>query len=488
MEFCNASDAITPNQSMIDGETLVSLDQRFELGFFSPGKSTNRYLGIWCKNVPGAILWVANRNKPITDSFGVLSISKNGTLFLHNQMRSVIWFSSASRISESPVVQLLDTGNLVITDKSSTSPESYIWQSFDFPTDTRLPGMKLGHGLNDNLDRYLVSWKSADDPSPGDFTYRIDNYGLPQLVIFMGSMKKFRSGPWNGLRFSGLPIFVSPFSPIFVFHEDKLYYGYDPYNRSVTTRLTLDPSGLLERYRLNETRMEWSLLYSVPRDQCDNFGLCGPNGICRIYRTPMCECLNGFIPKSQEEWEMLDWSSGCARRMPVGCQGEEGFLKVEGVKLPDFSNFWLNKSMNLKECKAECLKNCSCMAYANSDITGGGSGCLMWFRDLIDIREFDDQDSRQDIYIRLAASELKSIHDSNKKKRLVITVAVSVISGMLILGLLLWFIIWKKGSQRKGEEWELPLFDLATIATATNNFSTANVLGVGGFGPVYKVR
>ena len=36
-------------------------------------------------------------------------------------------------------------------------------------------------------------------------------------------------------------------------------------------------------------------------------------------------------------------------------------------------------------------------------------------------------------------------------------------------------------------EMELPLFDLTTIAKATNNFSSRNKLGEGGFGPVYKV-
>lgn len=35
---------------------------------------------------------------------------------------------------------------------------------------------------------------------------------------------------------------------------------------------------------------------------------------------------------------------------------------------------------------------------------------------------------------------------------------------------------------------ELPLLDLATIVNATNNFSTDNKLGQGGFGPVYKVN
>uniref|UniRef100_A0A2N9IDH0 non-specific serine/threonine protein kinase n=1 Tax=Fagus sylvatica TaxID=28930 RepID=A0A2N9IDH0_FAGSY len=36
------------------------------------------------------------------------------------------------------------------------------------------------------------------------------------------------------------------------------------------------------------------------------------------------------------------------------------------------------------------------------------------------------------------------------------------------------------------EDQELPFFNLATIVTATNNFSSNNKLGEGGFGPVYK--
>ena len=37
------------------------------------------------------------------------------------------------------------------------------------------------------------------------------------------------------------------------------------------------------------------------------------------------------------------------------------------------------------------------------------------------------------------------------------------------------------------EDMEFPTFDFKTIATATNNFSSDNKLGEGGFGQVYKV-
>jgi hypothetical protein len=38
------------------------------------------------------------------------------------------------------------------------------------------------------------------------------------------------------------------------------------------------------------------------------------------------------------------------------------------------------------------------------------------------------------------------------------------------------------------EDMVLPVFDLATITNATDNFSNSNKLGEGGFGPVYKVH
>ena len=49
------------------------------------------------------------------------------------------------------------------------------------------------------------------------------------------------------------------------------------------------------------------------------------------------------------------------------------------------------------------------------------------------------------------------------------------------------FLIQLSAQKRKNEDVELPLFRLTTIAAATNNFSQENLIGRGGFGPVYKV-
>lgn len=228
LEFSSAGDTINETQSLKDRQTLVSSGQSFELGFFSPGESKGRYLGIWYKNSPSTVVWVANKEKEITDSYGVLSFGTDGNLVVLNQSKGIIWSSSLSRIIENPVVQLLESGNLVLREKSVADPEGYIWQSFDFPCHTLLPGMKFGWNSKTRQDWYLTSWRSASNPSPGDFTWRIDTVGLPQAVLRKGSEKKFCAGPWIGSHFSGYPaaknIFIKPSMAI---NENEFYYFYE---------------------------------------------------------------------------------------------------------------------------------------------------------------------------------------------------------------------------------------------------------------------
>jgi hypothetical protein len=42
--------------------------------------------------------------------------------------------------------------------------------------------------------------------------------------------------------------------------------------------------------------------------------------------------------------------------------------------------------------------------------------------------------------------------------------------------------------KREKKDAELPLFGYESVLATTNNLSTMNKLGEGGFGPVYKVR
>ena len=66
--FCHADNStLTKGQSLNDGQTLISEDESFELGFFSPANSTLRYVGIWYHKIQNqTVIWVANREKPIS--------------------------------------------------------------------------------------------------------------------------------------------------------------------------------------------------------------------------------------------------------------------------------------------------------------------------------------------------------------------------------------------------------------------------------------
>ncbi|XP_044502540.1 G-type lectin S-receptor-like serine/threonine-protein kinase At4g27290 [Mangifera indica] len=507
--LCYATiDTISPSKSLSEGRTLVSRDGTFELGFFSPGSSKNRYLGIWYKKIPvQTVVWVANRLNPINDSSGMLMINGTGHLVLMSQNTSVVWSANLTKqVSSSVVVQLLDTGNLVLRDEQNGDLGAYLWQSFDYPSDTLIAEMKLGWDLRNGFERRISAWRSPDDPSPGDFSWGIEKQENPEIIMWKGSKKVYRSGPWNGIGFSGAPeLRPNPvFRYNFVSNEEEVYYMFNATSRSAISRIVMnETSNVRERFVWNEENQSWKLYASVPRDRCDTYGLCGSYGVCILSASPICQCLEGFQSRSVES---MDWSQGCIRNKPVNYSKADGFIKFDGLKLPDATHSSVNKSMNIKECREKCLEKSSCMAYTASDIRGGGSGCTMWFGDLIDMKQFSA--GGQDLYIRMSASEIGA-NDEKKTTLIIVFTTIAVVAG--VLSLIVGYYIHKnkgnlvgnviqsamsertecnQGSSHKKddskEDLELPLFELDTISNATDNFSSNKKLGEGGFGPVYK--
>ncbi|KAL3503317.1 hypothetical protein ACH5RR_037766 [Cinchona calisaya] len=492
----SVTDTLTTTIFIKDGETIISSGGSFELGFFSTSKSTNRYVGIWYKKISiQTVVWVANREVPLLNTYGVLEVIKPGLLVLRNDTKNIIWTSNSSMPVQNPVAQLLDTGNLVVKDANGT----FLWQSFDYPTDTFLPGMKLGRNFVTGLEVYISAWKSYEDPAPGEYTYHCDPTGYPQNFVKKGAVLQFRTGPWNGLGFSGAPGLRK--NPIFsyevVFNAKEVYYSYKLLGSTIT-RFTLSPNGVGQRWTWDNQTRSWIIYLSAPNDNCDSYGLCGAYGSCDTGNSEICGCLDKFSPKDPDKWANRDWSNGCIRKVPLDCQNGDGFLKYSGFKLPDTHNSSYSKNMSLEECRRVCLNTCSCTAYSSLDISNGGSGCLLWYGDLIDMKVISG--AGQDIYIRMASSELGS---DGKKRVLIMSLSLSL--GMLLLGFSLILVLRRRKKafpklRKDGipgdildevhidhkKDLELPIFELSIIIEATNNFSINNKLGQGGFGPVYK--
>ncbi|RVW67533.1 G-type lectin S-receptor-like serine/threonine-protein kinase RKS1 [Vitis vinifera] len=107
------------------------------------------------------VVWVLNRDHPINDTSGVLSINTFGNLLLHHG-NTHVWSTNVSISSvNATVAQLSDTGNLVLIQNDD---KRVVWQGFDHPTDTMLPHMKLGLDRRTGLNRFLTSWKVTGRP------------------------------------------------------------------------------------------------------------------------------------------------------------------------------------------------------------------------------------------------------------------------------------------------------------------------------------
>ncbi|KAH7835618.1 hypothetical protein Vadar_028008 [Vaccinium darrowii] len=101
----------------------------------------------------------------------------------------------------------------------------------------------------------------------------------------------------------------------------------------------------------------------------------------------------------------------------------------------------------------------------------------------------------RDLYVRVDAVELAQRTGSRRlnRKKVAAVVTSVVLTSVLFISLVCWLVI-KIKRRRRGidiqdrdeDDVELPIFDMVTIAEATNNFSYTNKIGEGGFGSVYK--
>ncbi|XP_038691869.1 G-type lectin S-receptor-like serine/threonine-protein kinase At1g11410 isoform X2 [Tripterygium wilfordii] len=472
-QFCTPLDTITPTRSIKDGDFIISSGQSFALGFFSPGNSTRRYVGIWYHKVTQqTVVWVANRDSPLNDTSGVLSINAQGNLVLHqNNQTAPIWSTnSLVSLMNNSEAKLLDYGNLVLLQSDT---QIVLWQSFDYPTDTLLPFMKLGLDRRTGFNRFLSSWKSKDDPGTGSCTSKIDPTGYPQLFLYKGLARWWRPGPWTGERWSGIPEMTRNyiFNFSFVNNDHEVSVVYAVTSPSVISRMTINESGVLKRYTWNDQNRQWINFWSDPKEECDYYQKCGPNSYCDPYDAVQfaCKCLPGFEPRSPKEWYLRDGSGGCVRKHGVStCRSGEGFVTVARVRVPDTSMALADMSMSTKVCEQECLGNCSCNAYTSADVRDGGSGCLAWYGDLVDTRTYSE--GGQELYVRVDAVELGRGRKSH------ISFNATYLTDSTHGGEL---------DESIGNR-DSPFFSLGAIAAATNNFSADNKLGEGGFGPVYK--
>ncbi|CAL4971088.1 unnamed protein product [Urochloa decumbens] len=495
-----ASDTISADSAVSGGRTIVSRGGSFELGFFSPAGSSDRsyYVGIWYKKGVSRCtpVWVANRAAPVSDpASSKLAVEADGNLVLHNEAGKLVWSSNVTSAGSAAVVAvILDTGNLVLRREDDGE---VLWQSAEHPTDTWLPGARLGMNKITGHVQALVSWKSSGDPAPGDFRFGMDDpNGSIRFFITWNGNVFWRSGEWDG-DVDSIFTWVSSYKYDFELVSDAnaSYFTYSLQDPTMIVRFVLDVSGVMRQIMWVPSAGEWMTIWmnmGPPILLCD----CGVFGVCSENNEP-CSCPVGFHPPSEADWELRDCSGGCRRNNPLQCNRTvnssvlgndddgDALLLAPGIFVP--INPSPAQASSAQDCRLACLRSCNCTAYSY------GSHCSLWYGDLFNLQRVDDTTGMDDLYLRLSAMDVPS-SKGQKRTAVFVPIASSVASILALAVMVSVAVIIRTFIRRRqrritfiqaaSEGGNLVAFKYSDMRRATKNFSEK--LGGGAFGSVYK--
>ncbi|KAI6703899.1 hypothetical protein NL676_013035 [Syzygium grande] len=281
----------------------------------------------------------------------------------------------------------------------------------------------------------MTSWVSATDPSSGLYTFSLEPPDAPQLILWKGSQKQYRWGPWNGERFSGSnELKANPvFDPMFNSSPDEVYYTYTVVDNSTLSRFIVTLEGAIQYLAWMDN--QWTNLVTLQRDYCDNYGICGPYATCYGSSDANCRCLKGF---RKNDSNPLDWTGGCSRTWGLSCGNGDGFVKYKGG---DVIYIRMARAEIDAIARAKRRRRTITVSISVSIVCGM---LILAFIGWYALRRRKER-TREDMLI---------YRDS--------------------------------GDGGPEEDLELPLLDFIAVADATSNFAFQNKVGQGGFGEVYK--
>ncbi|KAK7257033.1 hypothetical protein RIF29_30712 [Crotalaria pallida] len=469
-----ANDTMKPGDSLSGSDKLCSQNGTYCIAFNGPFAGGLTYLTIYANmRDDDWIVWISNRNQPVVNNSALnLSLDYSGALKIESQGRKPIILYSppppppqAAGNNNTVVATIKETGNFVVQQLNPDgSVNSVLWQSFDHPTDSLLPGMKLGivnHKTGHNLS--LVSWVSETSPAPGPFSLEWEPKE-GELIIKRRGQVIWRSGKLRDKRFEHISE-DSPVNYAIESNEDEDSFTIETSIKERTRWVILQTGRLIG---LKGT-------YIARADLCYGYNT---DGGCQRWEIPTCRYPGDVF------------------------ENRTGFLNFSGNGI----SYETNTSYGIGDCQAICWNNCSCIGFMS--FTDDGTGCIYFSGKSLEGVTLND--TGQMFYMLVK----KPQHRGTKKwiwiSVVVATALLAICSSILCLAInkRKHVLEDKKRKKMKSgiqdsaasdestciEEFEddlnkghdFKVFSYASIMEATSNFSSENKLGQGGFGPVYK--
>ncbi|CAH2053578.1 unnamed protein product [Thlaspi arvense] len=436
-QSCCETDTLLQGEYLKDGQELVSAFNIFKLKFFNFKNSSNLYLGIWynnlyLKDIQDRAVWIANRNSPIPGRHGSLTIDSLGRLKILRGASSLLDLSS-TETSRNTTLRLLDSGNLQLQEMDPDgSVRRVLWQSFDYPTDTLLPGMKLGYSVKTGKRWELTSWLGDTLPASGSFVFGMDANITNLLTILWRGNMYWASGLWFKGQFSlqGFNNYEPVFS--FVSNESEHYFMFSVdrhYSETVFPTIMIDQQGILHIYRVDGERAHVRCSpFTFDEQRYDRY----EQGNYDRYERKIGDGLQAGCVAPDMTFQNCLPNQLISKRTFQLSQAMDYFK--ETVSAFPGNGFLLNETggrLSSADCHAICLQNCSCLAYASTNVDG--TGCEIWYTDPTNKKS--SSHNPRTIYIRVKEAV---VDEKNEKAA---TWLVVVASLFLILPVT-WFIIY----------------------------------------------
>ncbi|KAF1886242.1 hypothetical protein Lal_00045472 [Lupinus albus] len=455
------------------GFFLLSNSSAFAFGFFGT-LDVSLFVLVVIHLSSYKVVWTANRALLVRNSDKFV-FDHSGNAYLESG-KGVVWATNTTG-QKVRAMELEDSGNLVLLGENRKS----LWQSFDHPTDTLLPGQAFVEGMRlksfpnrNNLFHYL-GYISGDLVLYAGFDPPQQYWSLSEVAQKNDSGKfhlaSLVSNSWNFYDKSGTLIWKSVFSD----HSDP---------KSLWVAI-LDPNGAISFYDLNKGKSATPEVFKMPQDPCGIPEPCDPYNVC--FFENWCECPSLLKSRFNCKPPTPD-NSTCSRNR------NSTELVYVGEELDYFALKYVapvSKS-SLNACKDACLGNCSCLVLFFENST---SRCF----------HFDQTGSFQRSkgstggyisYMKVSVDSDRNGRKNVMNERLLIA-AIVTFSLLVIVGLITGF--WYYNKKKNFDEYPqetleeddfldnlsgMPTrFTYAALSRATKDFSTK--IGEGGFGSVY---